>query len=561
MDINNIQALIAQGLITDVASVDPNKAYVAVGVYQPGNRQIGSAGNAYPLYAISVAELLAGTGSVYTASNGISLVGNDFQFTSQNVSQFINDANYIAGTGSIGFVPRWDLTNVLGNSIIFDDGLGKVGIANTSPSETLDVTGTLKVSAGTHILRGLVGSPAISALYMGVVPGATNYILAYNGGNSYINGTTVNVAIAGSVKELTTATYSEILQNLGIGIVPTEALHVNGNALLSNQTYRYKIGNYDALGITQGVGSPNIIVGHGNTMNDASNGGGIVIGFGATSSSDGISIGLSAVVSGASEDGIAIGRSATVAVGVIRGAAFGRDALSSADNAFAIGNYVVANTPDTIIFGTNTAGNKQKVGIGTTNPDATLHIKGDANAGTYALKVYNLAGTTPLLCVRNDGNIGVGTANPLSKLYVNSSIQNEQIVLNNDDITGSSYFGLAQSGGIKAGMILLNSNHPFIPKTLIVRNLWDNGSIRINGGSGDTNIMYFDTTTFNVGIGTTTPNASALLDLTSTTGSLLVPRMTTAQKNALTPANGMIVYDSTLDKFQGYEAGAWANLI
>lgn len=44
MDVMNIQALIAQGLITDVASIDPNTAYVAVGVYQPGNRQSGPAG-------------------------------------------------------------------------------------------------------------------------------------------------------------------------------------------------------------------------------------------------------------------------------------------------------------------------------------------------------------------------------------------------------------------------------------------------------------------------------------------------------------------------------------
>jgi hypothetical protein len=37
--------------------------------------------------------------------------------------------------------------------------------------------------------------------------------------------------------------------------------------------------------------------------------------------------------------------------------------------------------------------------------------------------------------------------------------------------------------------------------------------------------------------------------------------MMTTQKNALTAVNGMLVYDSTLNKFQGYENGAWANLI
>ena len=35
-----------------------------------------------------------------------------------------------------------------------------------------------------------------------------------------------------------------------------------------------------------------------------------------------------------------------------------------------------------------------------------------------------------------------------------------------------------------------------------------------------------------------------------------------SQKTPLiTAVNGMLVYDTDLDKFQGYEAGAWTNLI
>ena len=67
--------------------------------------------------------------------------------------------------------------------------------------------------------------------------------------------------------------------------------------------------------------------------------------------------------------------------------------------------------------------------------------------------------------------------------------------------------------------------------------------------------------TGSVGIGTAAPNASAILDLTSTTGALLLPRMTTTQRDALTAVNGMLIYNSTLNKFQGYENGAWASLI
>ncbi len=64
----------------------------------------------------------------------------------------------------------------------------------------------------------------------------------------------------------------------------------------------------------------------------------------------------------------------------------------------------------------------------------------------------------------------------------------------------------------------------------------------------------------NVGLGTATPNASSVLDLTSTTGALLIPRMTTTQRNALTAVNGMLIYDSTLNGLQGYKGGAWGTL-
>jgi hypothetical protein len=42
---------------------------------------------------------------------------------------------------------------------------------------------------------------------------------------------------------------------------------------------------------------------------------------------------------------------------------------------------------------------------------------------------------------------------------------------------------------------------------------------------------------------------------------LQVASMTTIERNALTAANGMIIYNTTDNKFQGYENGSWANLI
>lgn len=62
-----------------------------------------------------------------------------------------------------------------------------------------------------------------------------------------------------------------------------------------------------------------------------------------------------------------------------------------------------------------------------------------------------------------------------------------------------------------------------------------------------------------LGIGTSSPATSAALDITSTTGALLVPRMTTTQRDAMTATDGMIIYNTTAAEFQSRKAGAWVS--
>ena len=67
--------------------------------------------------------------------------------------------------------------------------------------------------------------------------------------------------------------------------------------------------------------------------------------------------------------------------------------------------------------------------------------------------------------------------------------------------------------------------------------------------------LSFQNLNAQVGIGTTTPNASSMLDITSTTSGLLTPRMTTVQRIAIaSPADGLIVYDITLKSFFHYSS-------
>ncbi|MDP2638464.1 MAG: MerR family transcriptional regulator, partial [Candidatus Levybacteria bacterium] len=80
--------------------------------------------------------------------------------------------------------------------------------------------------------------------------------------------------------------------------------------------------------------------------------------------------------------------------------------------------------------------------------------------------------------------------------------------------------------------------------------------------TGDSNLLlnvnvpaaFLDT----VGIGTTAPDASAILDLTSEDKGFLAPRMTTGQRDAITtPAAGLFVYNTDTNHYNMYNGESW----
>ena len=62
-----------------------------------------------------------------------------------------------------------------------------------------------------------------------------------------------------------------------------------------------------------------------------------------------------------------------------------------------------------------------------------------------------------------------------------------------------------------------------------------------------------------VGIGTTSPHSSSILDLTATDKALLLPRVANSNKIA-TPAQGMVIYAVNPKCFKAYQDGAWLDL-
>ncbi len=62
----------------------------------------------------------------------------------------------------------------------------------------------------------------------------------------------------------------------------------------------------------------------------------------------------------------------------------------------------------------------------------------------------------------------------------------------------------------------------------------------------------------NVGIGTATPDVSAKLDVQSTNGGVLLPRMNKGQRDAIVnPANGLLIYNTDNNALEMWNGNAW----
>ena len=160
-----------------------------------------------------------------------------------------------------------------------------------------------------------------------------------------------------------------------------------------------------------------------------------------------------------------------------------------------------------------------RFGIGTTTPSSELEVIGTIT-------------TTNLV---SESNVGIGGANAPALL-----------TLNHDDVGGS--FQVYDSADVLR--IRYDMNYDIISKnsggTDVVK-IANNGDSYFNGGD--------------VGIGTSTPDASAKLEVASTTQGFLPPRMTTVQRDAIgTPATSLMIYNTTTHTYDYYDGANWQQL-
>jgi hypothetical protein len=163
--------------------------------------------------------------------------------------------------------------------------------------------------------------------------------------------------------------------------------------------------------------------------------------------------------------------------------------------------------------------------------------------------------TTPTnerMRLTSGGNLLVGTTTDNGSRFQvsgSSSFSSSVTITGNiiGDGTTNTFYQISQG----------NFNHRFFTRTNVGAAL---ERFTIEGGAV-AGKAYFQNT--DVGIGTTSPSASAILDVTSTTKGFLPPRMTNAQRTAISsPAVGLIVYCT--DMVEGlyvYKSTGWTFVI
>lgn len=163
---------------------------------------------------------------------------------------------------------------------------------------------------------------------------------------------------------------------------------------------------------------------------------------------------------------------------------------------------------------------------------------------------------------RADNSIAIGV-----NAGFNGNNETNQIVI------GNSVFGLG-SNTTSIGNSNTVQTHLY-GNTTIGSNTTASARLHVQGGNNTSNTYSLivtnsggSTTTpaicaqndQKIGIGTNSVDSGATLEVDGTTGGILFPRLSTTNRDALTPVNGLVIYNSTTNKLQVYAGGAWVDL-
>jgi hypothetical protein len=475
--------------------------------------------------------------------------------------------NSNAGGSNIKFLTS-NVVNTLQTEKMRITETGNVGIGTTTPGQLLDVSGTgmvrqLYINYGNNDFISNINFPAIYGTFNG---GAAYPFLT--AGNLIIQPRTTlgrDIVFANGATTPTVKMVIDSTGNVGIGTTaPSTKLHVSGDAngiLALGRFENTNVGTAAQSRIQLGAGTATSLIqmfgsGHSTTprlfrISGSSDGGDMYL---ATGGVDRLAITLAG--------NVGIGTTSPISPLQVTGDFTG-----------------VSLNPQLTVSGKTNDAKRLRFGVDT----------GAATMYSWIQSVENSVSVRNLILQPEGGNVGIGTAAPIAKLHVANTLETE---IRASENTNNNFIGLTQqattsyliagragatptqplaiyTGGSErmritsTGDVGIGTTAPVgrldvrapgalsIDTAFRVRNSADSNNLMIINGAGG------------IGVGTTSPLPSAVLDINSTTQGFLPPRMTNAQRLAISlPAVGLMVYcTDVVEGLYIYKSTGWTFII
>jgi len=364
----------------------------------------------------------------------------------------------------------------------------------------------------------------------------------------------------------------------GAGSSGVENIAIGREALRSGVTGAYNVGIGSNVFYNGTSGNANVAIGKN------------AIQFGSTASQN-IAIGENALANGTNGSlNIAIGNSALLNSNVTSSIAIGNNALggtgSGLNNNIAIGNGAGSSNTRTGSYNIYFGGWDGTSSSGSFNMYFS-DVLGNRrftfnNSGLLQLHNYTTAG---ILINDVSGNVTSTNSITLSSLNVtgNTTIGGtlgvtgvtilKDVTINNATITPSFNYGINWGTNTEGGETSILTSGDGDLKFFVNSGIdgflhlkASNGFLGVGKNNpdyrldvyGDSRITGLTIIEDKLIIGAGVTSTTAALEVNSTTGALRVPRVTTAQRDAMSAEIGDIIYNTDTDEYQGYRSFGWS---
>ncbi len=551
------------GVSISSGTINTNWTTSSTNIYNNNTGNIG-VGNTSPSYKMDV------NGTIRTGKGSSTTGSMVYSNSSNNNTVTIN-----SGTTSTSYTLTLPTAQGSSNTVLSNDGSGNLSwnsvaavsggwstSGNSSTSSSTNFIGTKdSVALAIRTNNTQVGMIGFNSMALG--KGST----ISNSNNCYVIGTSANIGYNhnagfafGNGSSISSDSDFAIgnaasVNGKGSFAIGNNASANNSNsfAIGPNATTAYSITNALAMGQSASANSDSsFAIGVKSSTNGKNT---ISIGNNASANSTyDLAIGTKAYAAWSTTDAMAIGHGANANSDT--SIALGSTANVNGKSSIAIGNNAYCNSPSSIAIGRNSS-------IAWSIKDATA-IGDNANAGgSYSIALGGApagsktqsSGTYSIAMGYNatagaSGSIAIGRKAYSAYYYTTPLAIGDSAVCNGN-------YSIAIGASANTGAVS-NATAIGYGATATASNAT---ALGYGAKASQSNSIILGNGSANVGIGTSSPSSTAILDLTSTTQGALMPRMTTTQRKAISsPATGLLVFDNTVDSFYVYNGTKWANI-